>query len=254
MATSSKNVDTGACRFTSAHLKVLAKECGFGDSALRLAAPLGSTISACPPQYMPAYAQCFSEGNLRLPLSRFVCSVFEFYNLRFYQLGPLAVARITCFEMQCRALGVTPAVGLFRHFFSLDSSRDTYSFLPRRVSKKHITPPCFVDCPTSSKLWRSNFFWLGENEFPVRFVRPLVEPRNRTEKDVLPLPAEYDAFDAALLGSRRVHCRSYCSAALAYCRVNMSYKPANAQLAAYWANVNVDPKEPPVGPRKLPLF
>jgi hypothetical protein len=186
MAATSKNADTGLCRFTAEDLKVLAKRCEFGDFTQCLVAPPGSTLAACPPQYMPAYAQCFSEGNLRLPLSRFLCSVFEYYNLRFHQLGPLAVVRITCFEMQCRALGVTPAVGLFRHFFSLDSSRNTYSFLPRRASKSHVTGPCFSHCPSSSKLWRSNFFWLGEDEFPVHFVRPLIEPRERSEKDVPP--------------------------------------------------------------------
>jgi hypothetical protein len=254
MATSSRNTDSGVCRFSAEHLKALARQCEFGGSVTRLAAPLGSRIAACPPQYMPAYAQCFSEGNLRLPLSRFVCSIFEFYNLRFHQLGPLAVVRITSFEMQCRALGVTPAVGLFRHFFSLDSSRDTYSFLPRRKSKKHETPFCFLDCPSSSKLWRSNFFWLGENEFPVHFTQSLVEPRDRSQKDVPPRPAEFNASDAALLGSHRVYCRSYCSAALAYCRVSISYRPRDAQLAAYWATDNPIEGEPPVGPRKFSLF
>jgi hypothetical protein len=144
MATSSRNNDSGICHFSAEHLQALAKQCEFSASVKRLAAPLGSRMAACPPQYIPVYAQCFSEGNLRLPLSRFVCSIFEFYNVRLHQLGPLAVARVTCFEMQCRALGVTPVVGLFRHFFSLDCSRDTYSFLPRRKSKKHETPPAFL--------------------------------------------------------------------------------------------------------------
>jgi hypothetical protein len=254
MAGSSRNIDTGLCRFTPEDLRELGRHCGFTNVNDCRAARAGCTIDACPPNYIPAYSQCFLDGNLRLPLTRFLCSVFEYYNLRFWQLGPLAVARITCFEMQCRALGVTPAIGLFRHFFSLDGSKNTYSFLLRRISKKHVTPPCFKECPSSSKLWRSNFFWLGKGEFPVLFTRPAVEPRDYKEQDIPPKPSEYDNFDAVILGSHQVYCRAYSSAVLAFCRVSMAYKPWSALLEFYWAEANPDSKYPPNGPSKCLLF
>ncbi|GKB10067.1 hypothetical protein Tco_0843990 [Tanacetum coccineum] len=75
------------------------------------------------------YTRFLEFANFRVPLSRFLLRVLEYYQINFSQLSVLGVAKGSHFKIMCHVLGYRPSLGTFRrfynwndHFFWIDAS------------------------------------------------------------------------------------------------------------------------------------
>ncbi|KAJ0622006.1 hypothetical protein HanIR_Chr01g0015221 [Helianthus annuus] len=77
----------------------------------------GDTGADAPAGYIILWANFFTEGNLRLPVTVFVAEVLEYYHHHISQLTPFGMFRIRNFEYTFRAHGLDITVENFRRFY-----------------------------------------------------------------------------------------------------------------------------------------
>ncbi|KAJ0947329.1 hypothetical protein HanRHA438_Chr01g0014031 [Helianthus annuus] len=77
----------------------------------------GDTGADAPAGYIILWADFFTEGNLRLPVTVFVAEVLEYYHLHISQLSPFGMFRIRNFEYTFRVHGLDITVENFRRFY-----------------------------------------------------------------------------------------------------------------------------------------
>ncbi|GKD05247.1 hypothetical protein Tco_1180221, partial [Tanacetum coccineum] len=100
---------------------------------------------------------CFIEfANFRIPLSKFLLYVLQYYQINFSELSVLAATKISHFEIMCRVLGHPPSLGTFRWFYCNSFSNCWLSF-----SKRSPSPCCF------SKNLDSLKNWIDASVFPI---------------------------------------------------------------------------------------
>nr|GEX94674.1 transposase (putative), gypsy type [Tanacetum cinerariifolium] len=63
------------------------------------------------------YIRFIEFANFQIPLSKFLLCVIEYYQNNISQLFVIGAAKISHFEIMCRALGRVPAVGTFRRLY-----------------------------------------------------------------------------------------------------------------------------------------
>ncbi|GKD39537.1 hypothetical protein Tco_1259744 [Tanacetum coccineum] len=85
------------------------------------------------------YTRFFDFANFRIPLSRFLVDVLEYFSINLSQLSVIAAAKISHFEILCRVYGYVPTVGLFRRFY-VDASVFP-SFIPWYIKKTLARDP-----------------------------------------------------------------------------------------------------------------
>ncbi|GKC72572.1 hypothetical protein Tco_1118455 [Tanacetum coccineum] len=94
-------------------------------------------------------------ANFRIPLSRFLLRVLEYYQINFSQLSVLGAAKVSHFEIMCRVLGYRPSLDTFRRFYVNSISNGWMSF-----SMRGPTPCCLLKNFDSLKNWNDHFFWI----------------------------------------------------------------------------------------------
>ncbi|KAJ0610208.1 hypothetical protein HanHA300_Chr01g0001271 [Helianthus annuus] len=114
----------------------------------------GDTGADAPAGYITLWADFFTDGNLRLPVTVFVAEVLEYYHLHISQLSPFGMFRIRNFEYTFRAHGLDVTVENFRRFYQLTVNTGFFSFNQRHGSLKLMTPPKGVT------LWKRKFFYV----------------------------------------------------------------------------------------------
>ncbi|XP_035841945.1 uncharacterized protein LOC118488448 [Helianthus annuus] len=114
----------------------------------------GDTGVDAPAGYITLWADFFTEGNLRLPVTVFVAEVLEYYHLHISQLSPFGMFRIRNFEYTFRAHGLAITVENFRRFYQLTVNTGFFSFTQRHGSLKLMTPPKGVTH------WKMKFFYV----------------------------------------------------------------------------------------------
>ncbi|KAJ0834599.1 hypothetical protein HanRHA438_Chr16g0745481 [Helianthus annuus] len=114
----------------------------------------GDTGVDAPADYITMWADFFTEGNLRLPVTVFVAEVLEYYHLHISQLSPFGMFRIRNFEYTFRAHGLPITVENFRRFYQLTVNTGFFSFNQRHGSLKLMTPPKGVTG------WKKKFFYV----------------------------------------------------------------------------------------------
>ncbi|KAF5753893.1 hypothetical protein HanXRQr2_Chr17g0785201 [Helianthus annuus] len=114
----------------------------------------GDTGADAPAGYITLWADFFTEGNLRLPVTVFVAEVLEYYHLHISQLSPFGMFRIRNFEYTFRAHGLPITVENFRRFYQLTVNTGFFSFTQRHGSLKLMTPPKGVTG------WKKKFFYV----------------------------------------------------------------------------------------------
>ncbi|KAJ0800043.1 hypothetical protein HanPI659440_Chr03g0098411 [Helianthus annuus] len=115
----------------------------------------GSTALNAPPGYMTLYATLFSEGNFRLPMSKFLGEILTKYCIHISQVNALGLPRVTHFEFICRAQKLVPTVEMFNIFYYVTYSRTTNVL------------PCSRDPPKSFHDWKNKFFYIREGVIPI---------------------------------------------------------------------------------------
>ncbi|GJX83758.1 hypothetical protein Tco_0333239 [Tanacetum coccineum] len=68
---------------------------------------------------LSVYSWFFDFANFRIPLSRFLVDVLEYFRINLSQLSVIDAAKISHFEILCHVHGYVPTVGLFQLFLCL---------------------------------------------------------------------------------------------------------------------------------------
>ncbi|KAF5786932.1 hypothetical protein HanRHA438_Chr10g0459621 [Helianthus annuus] len=105
----------------------------------------------------PLYTRVCTFANYRVPFSRFLIRVLQFFRVHICQVNPFGLSRVNHFEISCRAQNQRPNLDVFRYFYEFITAGDWYPFAHR----KGIPPPS-GDEWSSLKNWKDNFFWLDD--------------------------------------------------------------------------------------------
>ncbi|KAJ0939112.1 hypothetical protein HanRHA438_Chr02g0057361 [Helianthus annuus] len=102
----------------------------------------GQTAAQAPAGYITLFWDYFTDGNFRLPTTRFVLDFLGYYKFHISQLHPIGMVQIRDFEFLCRSMRIVPTINRFRVFYQLPYSQGFYSFAQRSSAKKILlTPP-----------------------------------------------------------------------------------------------------------------
>ncbi|GJR53737.1 hypothetical protein Tco_1404258 [Tanacetum coccineum] len=88
----------------------------------------GKTIHESLVGKIGVYTRFFEYANFRLPLSRFLVDILEYFRINLSQLSVIAAAKISHFEILCRVCNIKPTVGLFRYFYVNSKNKGWMSF------------------------------------------------------------------------------------------------------------------------------
>ncbi|MFS8033377.1 hypothetical protein Hanom_Chr17g01568861 [Helianthus anomalus] len=109
----------------------------------------------------PFYTRVCNFANYRVPFSRFLITVLQFFRVHISQVNPFRLSRISHFELSYRAHDRRPDLDVFRYFYEFITAGDWYTF----AHWKGIPPPS-SDERSSLKNWKDNFFWLYDRCLP----------------------------------------------------------------------------------------
>ncbi|KAF5754207.1 hypothetical protein HanXRQr2_Chr17g0788631 [Helianthus annuus] len=109
----------------------------------------------------PFYTRVCNFANYRVPFSRFLIRVLQFFRVHICQVNLFGLSRISHFEISCRAQDWRPDLDVFRYFYEFITAGDWYTFAHR----KGIPPPSSGE-RSSLKNWKDNFFWLDDRCLP----------------------------------------------------------------------------------------
>ncbi|KAM0031400.1 hypothetical protein Hdeb2414_s0017g00508361 [Helianthus debilis subsp. tardiflorus] len=71
------------------------------------------TTAHAPAGYITLFWDYFTKGNFRLPVTRFVLDILDFYKFHIPQLNPMGMFRIRHFEFVCWSMHIEPTVDCF---------------------------------------------------------------------------------------------------------------------------------------------
>ncbi|GKA05452.1 hypothetical protein Tco_0684572 [Tanacetum coccineum] len=112
-----------------------------------------------PSGYIALYKSLFTFGNLRFPFNSFFLDVLDFFKCHFSLLNPLGMARLTSFDLACRAYGGEPTLSLFRSLCSIMLAEDWLTFQKRPGT---FVPSIFKCSLGSIPSWNSRFIFVRE--------------------------------------------------------------------------------------------
>ncbi|PWA68831.1 transposase (putative), gypsy type [Artemisia annua] len=163
-----ETIDSVTCKLSEKELRIFYNRYSLGDDLGIELPSADSTIMDSPPGKIGLYTRLIEFGNHRIPFSRFFLSVLQYFRVHVSQLSCLGAARISHFEICCRAHGGVPTVQLFRKFYCNGIHNGYLTFEKRRVGKGITVPVCYTDGGLDSlKHWREKFFWVKSSVFPI---------------------------------------------------------------------------------------
>ncbi|MFS8006874.1 hypothetical protein Hanom_Chr14g01254311 [Helianthus anomalus] len=80
----------------------------------------------------PFYTRVCNFANYRLPFSRFLIRVLQFFRVHISQVNQFGLSRISHFEISCRAQDRRPDLDVFRYFYEFITAEDWYTFAHRK--------------------------------------------------------------------------------------------------------------------------
>ncbi|GKB62269.1 hypothetical protein Tco_0918455 [Tanacetum coccineum] len=183
-----------------------------------------STIKNNPEGKIGMYTRFIEFANYRIPLSKFLLCILEYYQINLSQLSVIGAAKVSHFEIMCRAFGRIPTVGTFRRFYVNSYSNGWLSFSKRGGAGD----PCCVSKKFDSlKNWNNHFFWIDASVCPLSL--PWFDGTS-VVKDPLPMDEAVDLPCAELLNENRTLIRKYpetflCLVGLSRSFVEMDVRP-----------------------------
>ncbi|KAJ0714590.1 hypothetical protein HanPI659440_Chr13g0491171 [Helianthus annuus] len=125
----------------------------------------GQTAAQAPAGYITLFWDYFTDGNFRLPVTRFILDVLGYYKFHISQLHPMGMVRILQFEFLYRSMHIEPTVNHFRVFYQLHCSQGFYSFSQHPSAKKILLTP-----PKSFHEWKPKFFYIKAGVIPMKMT------------------------------------------------------------------------------------
>nr|GEZ64378.1 putative transposase (putative), gypsy type [Tanacetum cinerariifolium] len=86
------------------------------------------SIRSSPVGKIGVYTRFFDRANFRIPLSRFLEDVLEYFRINLSQLSVIAAAKVSHFEILCNVHAYVPTVGLFGRFYVNSKNKGWLSF------------------------------------------------------------------------------------------------------------------------------
>ncbi|KAF5817402.1 hypothetical protein HanRHA438_Chr02g0053881 [Helianthus annuus] len=80
----------------------------------------------------PLYTRVCNFANYRVPFSRFLIRVLQFFRVHICQVNPFGLSRINHFEISCRALDRRLDLNVFGYFYEFITAGDWYTFAHRK--------------------------------------------------------------------------------------------------------------------------
>ncbi|KAJ0650972.1 hypothetical protein HanOQP8_Chr15g0556051 [Helianthus annuus] len=129
------------------------------------------------------FSDFFKFCNFRLPITKFLKSVLDFYRIHISQIHPLGLVKLRQFEYACIALGHIPELVVFRAFFVLVWKSPFLTF-----DRRDTDASCLRDIPTSSrdKDWKKKFFYLDATVIPGEMHWREKGPKDKVRDDAPP--------------------------------------------------------------------
>ncbi|KAL4554065.1 hypothetical protein LXL04_039821 [Taraxacum kok-saghyz] len=152
-------MDTVTCSFTPENLPEIRENFKISPS-LNLVVPTPSQTIKTPPEGFVGIYHQFLKAGLRFPVFDFLKTVLGHYNLHIAQLAPNSFRKIICFVMLSRALGVSPSLTIFRHFYVTLVTGDWVTF-----TRRHSVDDMCDGLPSSIKKWKPEFMFVDAKEF-----------------------------------------------------------------------------------------
>lgn len=154
------------CKLKPGDLDSLVQSQGFlPEYGCRLPAT-GETAAAPPAGYITLYSHFFTHCNLRIPMTRFVGALLQFYGIHISQVHPLGLVRVTHFEFACKSQGQDPTPRRFQYFYKPKVQDSWFSFAPRRAKVK-----CSTTSFKSLHDWSEKFFFIKAGVIPIRMTK-----------------------------------------------------------------------------------
>ncbi|KAF5766848.1 hypothetical protein HanRHA438_Chr15g0732731 [Helianthus annuus] len=125
----------------------------------------GQTAADAPAGYITLLWDYFTEGNFRLPATRFFLDILSYYKFHISQLHPIGMVRIRHFEFLYRSMYIEPTVNRFRVLYQLHCSLGFYSFAQRSSVKKILLHP-----PKSFHVWKPKFFFIKDGVISMKMT------------------------------------------------------------------------------------
>ncbi|KAJ0939476.1 hypothetical protein HanRHA438_Chr02g0061551 [Helianthus annuus] len=138
------------------------------------------------------FSDFFKFCNFRLPVTKFLKLVLDYYRIHISQLHPLGLVKLHQFEFACIALGHIPELVVFRAFFVLVWKSPFFTF-----DRRDTDVSCLRDIPTSSrdKDWKKKFLYIDASVIPGEMYWREKGPKDKVKDDG---PSE-DAFVSNVL-------------------------------------------------------
>ncbi|KAM0018838.1 hypothetical protein Hdeb2414_s0026g00678661 [Helianthus debilis subsp. tardiflorus] len=111
----------------------------------------------------PLYTRVCNFANYRVPFSRFLIRVLQFFRVHISQVNPFDLSRVNHLEISCRAQNRRPDLNVFRYFYEFITAGDWYTFAHRKGIPPPPPPPPPSDERSSLKNCKDNFFWLDDH-------------------------------------------------------------------------------------------
>ncbi|KAJ0570375.1 hypothetical protein HanHA300_Chr05g0177301 [Helianthus annuus] len=129
------------------------------------------------------FSDFFKFCNFRLPITKFLKSVLDFYRIHISQIRPLGLVKLRQFEYACIALGHIPELVVFRAFFVLVWKSPFFTF-----DRRDTDASCLREIPTSSrdKDWKKKFFYLDAAAIPGEMYWQEKGPKDKVRDDAPP--------------------------------------------------------------------
>ncbi|GJW51011.1 hypothetical protein Tco_0092362 [Tanacetum coccineum] len=106
------------------------------------------------------YTHFVEFANFRVPLSKFLLCVLEYYQINLAQLSISGAEKVSYVELMCRVLGRMPTADTFRRFYVNSISNGWISFSKRSGAD---VPCCYSKNLDSVKNWNNHFFWIDSS-------------------------------------------------------------------------------------------
>ncbi|KAM0067891.1 hypothetical protein Hdeb2414_s0002g00066631 [Helianthus debilis subsp. tardiflorus] len=126
------------------------------------------------------FSDFFRFCNFRLPITKFLKTVLDYYRIYISQLHPLGLVKLRQFEFACVALGHIPELVVFRAFFVLVWKSPFSTFDRRDTNVSYLR-----DIPTSSKDkdWKKKFFYIDASVIPDEMYWREKGPKDNVKDD-----------------------------------------------------------------------
>ncbi|GKB42844.1 hypothetical protein Tco_0887786 [Tanacetum coccineum] len=131
-----------------------------------------------PDDFVGLYIHSFTLSNLSIPLPKLVCEVLNYYQVHLYRLNPFGCAKLTTFDVMCRAYGRELAVDMFKGFLDLCPARDKLAFgkRPKADVLEVLLKPF-----SHLRYWKGRFFYIQNIVVPSDYPTLLLKD-NRLDK------------------------------------------------------------------------